>query len=82
MYNKNIFLVVPGVTLQWQEKQCKQNQSQRFQNHTVTLYAIEKQTKSVLLSMVKQPPTALLLSHTETISHNDFSASCPGVCLG
>lgn len=48
---------------------------------TVTLYAIERQTKSVLRSMVKQPPTALLLSHTETISHNDFSASCPGVCL-
>ena len=78
---KTHFLVIPVVAPQWPVKQSKQKQSQHFQNHTVTLYAIERQTKSVLLSVVKQPPTALLLSHTETISHNDFSASCPGVCL-
>lgn len=70
------------LVLQYSGKKSKANTNKADTSRiTVILYAIERQTKSVLCSMVKQPPTALLLSHTETISHNDFSASCPGVCL-
>lgn len=59
----------------------KGKQSRHFPNHTVTLHAIARQTKPVRLSVVKQAPAAPFLSHTETISHNDFSASCPRVCI-
>lgn len=72
------FLIPPtGVELQQRAEQSKHKHSQRFQNHTVMLHARERQTKSVVLLVVKRPPTAVLLSHTETISHDDFSASRP-----
>lgn len=74
---KPFLIPLPGVGLQQRAKQSKHKHSRHFQNHTVMLYAGERQTKSVPLSVLEQPPTAALLSHTATISHDHFSASHP-----
>lgn len=58
------------------------NERRKVNTNTATLpeshcHVRESQTKSVPFSVAEQPPTATLLSHTETISHDDSSASRP-----